>query len=284
MTPQAERADQPLPPPNGPLGPADAPGLAAALDALPHPWLVALDLDGTLAPIVARPELTELAHGATEALAGLVASGVPVLVVSGRSLDDLARFPWPSGVQLVGSHGLELADEAPVALDVEEAALLGRLGGLAEQLAASVPGCWVEHKPLSLVLHTRTATDRDAAATVTLQLAAEADRIDGVHQRSGHEVLELAVRRPSKAAAVARLRATSGATSVVFVGDDVTDEEVFREVAPPAVTVKVGDGPTAAAHRVAAPTDVVDLLRRIAVLAPDGGRTHGGRTTSPDVG
>jgi trehalose-phosphatase len=279
MTPHGERADHPLPPPIAPPATVDAAGLAAALDALPHPWLVALDLDGTLAPIVARPELTELAHGAAEALAAIVAAGVPVLVVSGRSLDDLAHLPWPPGVQLVGSHGLELAHEAPVALDVGEAALLGRLGGLAEQLAESVPGCWVEHKPLSLVLHTRTAADRDAAAMAVLQLSAEADRIDGVHQRAGHEVLELAVRPPSKALAVARLRATSRVTSVVFVGDDVTDEEVFRNLAAPAVTVKVGEGPTAAGHRVAAPADVVDLLRHIALLAADAGRTP-----PPDVG
>jgi trehalose 6-phosphate phosphatase len=231
---------------------------------LPRPALVALDLDGTLAPLVARPELTRLEPGVPEVLADLVAARFPVLVVSGRSLDDLARFPWPAGVRLAGSHGLELDGRSPVELEPGEAAALGRLREAAESLAQEAPGCWVEHKPLSVVLHTRTALDADAAATATVRLAAEADGVPGVHQRPGHEVLELAVRAPSKARAVAAVRAQERAESVLFAGDDLTDEEVFRAVDPPAVTVRVGQGPTAASHRVGAPADVVRLLRHLA--------------------
>jgi trehalose-phosphatase len=151
-----------------------------------------------------------------------------------------------------------------VELEPQEAAVLGRLREAAEQEAKRAPGCWVEHKPLSVVLHTRTASDADAAATATIRLAAEADEVPGVHQRAGHEVLELAIRTPSKARAVADVRAEEGVASVLFAGDDLTDEEVFRSLEPPAVTVKVGDGTTAASHRVGTPADVVHLLRHLA--------------------
>lgn len=240
-----------------------------AVGALEQPPLVALDLDGTLAPLVARPELTSLEPGAVEVLGDLVAAGYPVLVVSGRALTDLARFPWPPGVRLAGSHGLELDQERPRALAPREAAVLGQLRELAERLAAEAPGCWVEHKPFSVALHTRTAADPDAAAAAAVRLAAAADEVPGVHQRPGHEVLELVVRTPSKASAVAEVRAEAGATAVLFAGDDLTDEEVFRQVVPPAVTVKVGAGPTAAHHRVSSPAEVVDLLRHLAGTALD---------------
>jgi trehalose 6-phosphate phosphatase len=235
-----------------------------AVEALPQPPLVALDLDGTLASIVSRPELTRLEPGTAEVLADLMAAGFPVLVVSGRALDDLRGFPWPPGVRLAGSHGLELDEDGPVRLDGREAAVLGRLRDVAESLAEQVPGCWVEHKPLSVVLHTRTAHDRRAAAAATIRLAAEADEVPGVHQKPGHEVLELVVRPPSKVRAVTEVRAEEEAESVLFAGDDITDEEVFRELAPPAVTVKVGGGPTAAAYRLGSPADVVRLLRHLA--------------------
>lgn len=230
--------------------------LVTALRAAPRPLAVALDLDGTLALLADHPDLVRLVDGAAEALVQLVRAGVPTAVVSGRSLDDLGRFGFPPGVRLVGSHGLE--DGAPHALVPEERRTLAVVTCLAEQAAARAQGMWVEVKPAGAALHRRLAAAADGQAA-TAWFAERVGQLDGVWFRPGLDVLEAAVVPTSKLHAVARLHAT--ARAVLYVGDDITDEEVLGALAPPDVGVKVGLGPTAASFRVDGPDDVVRLLQ-----------------------
>jgi len=257
------------------------PELDAALrdladDARRGAALVALDFDGVLAPLRDDPTAARPLPEATAALHRLAGHGVPLAIVSGRALANLAeRAGAPPGTRLVGGHGAERgyigADGAfepePFALSPDAAA---RLAALAADLGRLVAGttAWVEHKPASVVLHTRTATADDAARVTPA--AIDAGRAAGVDVLPGKDVVELSVLDVSKGTALRDLRAELGVARVLYVGDDVTDERAFAVLGPGDVGVKVGDGPTAAAHRVADPPAVAAALTHLADLVATG--------------
>ena len=273
----------------GPESPADDPGAPAADHALARALrdfvtreevLVALDFDGTLAPIVDDPDDARplaSASAAIQALAQLPRTHV--VVVSGRSLTELRRLLGPAaGVVLVGSHGAEIDDDllagqgGPAApsddeiLGDEERQLLARVQAAMAGIVAEHPGTVLEEKPAAVVLHTRRA-GREAAIGATGDALQGPGRWPGVHVLRGKEVVELAVSDVTKGRALRRLRTDLGLGrgGVLFAGDDATDERAFAVLDDDAgdVSVKVGDGRTAARHRVTGPQDLARLLVQV---------------------
>lgn len=249
--------------------------LAAALAriAATQFLLVGVDFDGTLAPIVARPEMARADSDTMSALHRVAAaSDCAVAVISGRPLADLVtRCEVPAGVRLVGSHGAELVGEEADLLPSELTARRDLVRERLQRLAADLPGSLVERKPFGAAFHTRTMADRDAAGRVPLLVEGVLADIAGLHVLSGLEVVEVTVVRADKGVALELLRAELRATAVFFVGDDVTDERAFERLGVHDVGVKVGPGPTAAAFRVAGRSDVAPLLRELAELRSPGG-------------
>jgi trehalose 6-phosphate phosphatase len=243
-----------------------------------RPVLLALDFDGVLAPIVERapdarplPEVPEL----VAALAS--ADGITVALVSGRARADLATVSGLGGVPgvlLVGSHGAELdtgalrSSSADAELDpqqgLDDAARerLDRVVTALREVADRYPGAVVESKPSAGVLHTRQVA-RDQAAAATQEGLHAAGAIDGVFVTPGKEVVEVAVTEATKGAAVRLLREALGVQGVLYIGDDVTDETVLASLGEADVGVKVGEGETAARHRVASPEAVREVLRAL---------------------
>jgi trehalose 6-phosphate phosphatase len=241
----------------------DHAAVAAAAAALPRPLIVGLDVDGVLAPIVNHASDAQLLPGVLDAVREL-AWLTPVAVVSGRTVEDLARFGFPDHVQVFGTHGLERRDE-PVALEEQERRRYERLARLAADAADRAgDGAWVEVKPAGVVLHVREAPPETSAASVA-ELHRQAADVTGAHVLPGHGVVELLARATSKANAIAALRRELGGGGVVFVGDDRTDEEVFEMLARDngGCSIRVGDGPTAAAYRLAGPPEVLQFLRQL---------------------
>ncbi|GAA2029834.1 trehalose-phosphatase [Pseudokineococcus marinus] len=245
----------------------------AALAASPRP-LVALDFDGVLAPLVddrdaARP--LERSSAALAALAGLEGErAVALALVSGRPLASLVPLAAPpAAAALVGSHGAEVrmpGDEEPSApLDAWQEALLGDVVARARAVVADHPGTDLEVKPAGAVLHTRTA-DVATASAAQRALVDGPGRLPGVRVLRGKDVVELAVLDVDKGRSLEALREDLGATAVLYAGDDVTDEHAFAVLRDGDVGVKVGDGGTAARHRVAGPEDVALLLERVLAL------------------
>jgi trehalose 6-phosphate phosphatase len=228
-------------------------GAAAATDHL----LVASDFDGTLAPIVNDPSSARALPNAAEALVALAElPRTSVMLVSGRALATLRELSaLPSTVHLVGSHGAEFDTGFENAIDTE---LLERITTELNAIAAGRPGVTVEAKPASVALHVRNAGADDGAAA--LAAARAASESWAAELTSGKSVLEFAVITTDKGEAVDALRAQTGATAVVFFGDDVTDEKAFRRMRESDVGVKVGQGDTLAAYRVDAPDDVASAL------------------------
>jgi trehalose 6-phosphate phosphatase len=238
--------------------------LAGWVNDRPRPWLIGVDIDGTLAPIVARPELSRLVPGAAEALDALAARiGVMVAVVSGRPMADLHdQFRLPSSVMLLGSHGAEIGTEAD-ARTVEEQAVVDSTLKSLQEVVDELPGAWIEHKPLALALHVRQAEPRQAILALS-QLESNLRSAPGITVHHGHKVLEIAVRPASKASSFDQLRRRLEPETSVFIGDDSNDELVFQSLGPRDISIKVGVGPTSAAHRFASPHEVVKFLRTLA--------------------
>jgi trehalose 6-phosphate phosphatase len=232
--------------------------LLARLAERPGETAVFLDVDGTLAPIVARPEdavVPDETRGLVERLAERYAV---VAAISGRPGDDLAEMVGVDGVVYVGEHGLELDPRA-----AEWAPAI-------EEFADSVS--WpAERKRLSVSFHFRTAEDEQAAVT---ELRAVADRAvaAGLRPRWGRKVLE--VRPPVDADKGTAVRAVLEQKSVrraMYAGDDSTDLDAFRGLDGLEFAVRVAvvsdEGPNELGAEadivVGGPEALAGLLRRL---------------------
>ncbi|MGI9644978.1 MAG: trehalose-phosphatase [Ilumatobacteraceae bacterium] len=236
--------------------------LARRVAALPRPLVVGLDIDGVLAPLVPHADDARLSEGVAELLDRLDGvDGIDVAVVSGRSLAGLAHFGFSPELTVVGGHGGEVRGDPQPTLDTSEQARYDQLRHHAELAAAAAgEGAWVECKPLSVVLHVRQADD-DSGRAALERLRSEVAGVDGVKATPGSAVLELFARPASKGQAIGRLRERHRAASLVYVGDDRTDEEAFAALKPGDLAIKVGQGVTIATHRLAGTDAVGDWLR-----------------------
>ena len=247
------------------------PALDDALRSFAGPGriLVALDFDGTLAPLAPRPGGARALPEASAAVVRLL--GMPdtsVAFVSGRALDSLvdAAEP-PAGVLLVGSHGIEvrLDDGAePLALDAAERDRVESLRRALEEAAEPYAGVWIETKPAGSALHTRAASDDDTRAVERDAIARAEAAVEGLTTRPGKGILEFSVRDATKGDGIALLREHVGADRVLYAGDDVTDEDGFAALGAGDVGIKVGEGETAAAFRVADPEQMAAALAALA--------------------
>ncbi|WP_369823152.1 bifunctional alpha,alpha-trehalose-phosphate synthase (UDP-forming)/trehalose-phosphatase [Agromyces sp. CF514] len=236
--------------------------------------LVALDFDGTVAPLVDRPAEARATDRAAAAIRRLTAlPDTRVALVSGRALESLGQVADPPhGVLLSGSHGVELKlDTGAITIDLRDAEVLklAQLTRVVEEVAAAHPGTRVEVKPAGLALHTRGLASSAATAAQSAARARVAAELGGVTVRAGKSVLEFSVRSTHKGESFARLRQHAGATAAIYVGDDVTDEDAFASLEAEDVGVKVGQGKSIAPFRVRNPDDVAELLELLATARED---------------
>ena len=239
--------------------------------ALTPRLLVALDFDGTLAPVVDDPEKARATPEARTAVERLLAlPDTRVALVSGRSLSDLEQVaPFGDHVLLVGSHGIELRLDEPddvLALDASEREQLGVLEQVLDQIADTLDSVWIEPKPAGFAVHTRLATERHSRVAHLVAINELKAEAPDAKVRLGKNVIEFSVRSTTKGEAVEHLRRYTHATAVFYAGDDVTDEDAFVALTADDLGVKSGDGPTAADHRVGGPTEVASVLSLLATL------------------
>jgi len=210
-------------------------GPLAVLREDPARAAILTDVDGTLAPIVPRPDEAAVPARASELLDELSGRYGLVACISGRRAEEARRLVGVEGIAYAGNHGLELL--APGAESPSfDPALRGREGDAAAFLAAldadvlAAAGLRVEDKGPIQALHWRGAADERRAEALGHEIAAYAGRAD-LELRWGRKVLEL---RPpgsgGKDAAVAALLSTSGVSVAAYAGDDRTDLDAFRRL------------------------------------------------------
>jgi len=232
--------------------------LLAPLIADPARAAIFLDVDGTLAPIVERPELAEVPEAAKEELRRLRDRYALVACISGRTGAEAWRLVGVDGLVYVGVHGLELAPDA----DAWRAPL---------QPFAALEWPWIEDKGLTVAFHWREAPD-DAAARRELEEIAEKARATGLEVRWGRKVLEL---RPpvdaDKGTAVRTLLAEHGLRRGLYAGDDTTDLDGFRGLDGCEIAVRIAVASSEAPPGlretadivVGSPAELLDLLRQL---------------------
>ena len=229
--------------------------------------LVASDFDGVLAPLVLDPSASRALEGTIDSLVALAgAPATHAAVVSGRDLQTLTSLTGLDGspVTRIGSHGAQSsADGAAPALTSGQKSTLAAVATGLEQVVRDHPGARLEHKPAAVVLHTRGLGDEAARAAEAEALEVTTRHTD-VHVLHGKHVVEVSVVRADKGSALMSLRDAVGADAVAYFGDDVTDEHAFALLGPRDLGVKVGDGDTAAAHRLAGPPEVALALELLA--------------------
>ena len=219
-------------------------GLAAVV-ANPARAVVAIDYDGTLAPIVDRPADARPAPGAVEALAALAAAVGWCAVVSGRGALDVVAvggLDAVPGLVVHGHYGLESWSAGSLDSPAPDPGVDAARPRVADAVArAGVAGVHIEDKGHSLVVHTRPAADPVAAlAALAGPLRAIAAEC-GLEAVPGRLVLELRPPGVDKGLAVRRLAEGWGA--VGYVGDDLGDlpaydaVEALRALGVPGFTV-----------------------------------------------
>jgi trehalose 6-phosphate phosphatase len=244
-------------------------------EALGH-MLIALDFDGTIAPIVPHPEDAQLLPEARPVLDALAArADTEIALISGRSLQDLMKRVAIKDVYYAGNHGIEihgpdLDDVVPGALDLRPrvqhflAALEAALG--------DIPGIYLENKQLSLSVHYRMVDDEAEQRRIeeTVQQVFDEHR-EGLRVTTGKRVREV---RPDidwhKGKAllyiIEEIEQVRGAQMLpMFVGDDKTDEDGFAALPPGGAGILVGPPETSTAARsfVRTPEEAVSLLEQL---------------------
>jgi trehalose 6-phosphate phosphatase len=231
--------------------------LVEPLRADPRRGAVVCDIDGTLAPIVSLPEDARVLPEALAALERLTTIYAMVACVTGRPAAEARRLVPVEAVAISGNHGLEVWRDGDVHLapqaakyqqSIHEALQLVRNDGLLPEL-----GCHVEDKGITFTIHYRIAPKLERA---------------GLAYNFGRMVLEVRPPVPvDKGAAVQRLRGRRRILELLFVGDDRSDLDAFRE-ATIRIAVRSPEAPKAlieaADATVSGPNEVVELLNHLA--------------------
>jgi len=212
-------------------------GLQALGAAVRGSSLLAFDFDGTLAPLVDRPEDAKVPEPLARRLAHL-GQLRPVAIVTGRGVADVTRRLGFPVAFIVGNHGAEERGAQP-ALDpaVFEPVRLRLRAARVPLLAAGVR---LEDKQYSLALHYRQAPDPGRAqALIDALLGALPAAFSVVPGRMVRNVVLAGA--PDKGDAVVALARRANCALAVFVGDDINDETVFSKAPDTWLTVRVGN-------------------------------------------
>lgn len=227
--------------------------------------LVACDYDGTLSHIVTHHDDAVTRPESLAALSRLAKlPHTHVAVISGRPRSQLLeRFRSVPDIELVGSHGAEFGDRVLPSVQPTLLEERDRIVGSLKSIAKTVPGVRIELKPRGVALHYRGAPE--AAIGHVMELMGSVLRgVQHMTVRLGSMVVEFASDHTNKGNALAVLRDKVGATAMLFVGDDLTDEHAFQVLSDRDVGVKVGMGDTRAQYRVSSVEAVSQLLSELA--------------------
>ncbi|MCM3298858.1 trehalose-phosphatase [Streptomyces pseudogriseolus] len=282
MASHTESTDPGAPP--TPTTQAGRDGLDALL-ARPGKALIGLDFDGTLAPIVPDPEQARAHPDAVPALAALAPKVASVAVVTGRPPGVAVRHGGFAGVPglehlvVLGHYGAERWEAVTGSVTAPAphpgvAAARAELPGLLDRVGAW-QGTWIEEKGRAVAVHTRRASDPQAAFEALREPLTDLATRHGLVVEPGRMVLELRPPGMDKGVALLRYAREIGAESVLYAGDDLGDLAAFTAVdklrgsGVPGVLVCSGSEEVTELREradlvVDGPSGVVGLLRALA--------------------
>jgi trehalose 6-phosphate phosphatase len=249
-------------------------GVACIAAVLARGPLLAFDIEGTLAPIVERPDEARLPDDVQRCLADL-ARRFDVAIITGRGVRDARRMLAFEPHYLIGNHGAEgLPAWQARAAGFERVAQAWR-GVLAVDAALAAAGVVVEDKRYSLSLHYRNARNPAAAHGEIRRCVAALAPLPRVI--TGKAVVNLLPPdAPDKGDAIRALIAEAQCANVLYIGDDDTDETVFGLNLPGVLTLRVEPAAdSAAALYLRDQREVLTLMQHIGRAAPRDAPPHG---------
>ena len=236
-----------------------------------------LDYDGTLTPIVSQPSQAKLTSGMRTTLK--ILSGMPgikIAILSGRSLNDVEKLVGLDSFDYVGNHGLERKIQSVVSLDPYAVKFREFISRFTEELKRSlkdIPRVLVEDKTYSLSAHYRNVASKNIAIARRIFEKAWENFSAKIFFRikPGKKVWEV---RPAygcsdKGGALGLLSGWVSQTkrkglTLVYVGDDVTDEDAFKALKKSDFSIRVGySSRTAARYWLRSPAEVAVFLKRL---------------------
>ncbi len=231
-----------------------------------------LDYDGTLTPIVSRPELAVLSDEGRSVLRR-IAAAYPTAIVSGRGRDDVERLVGLPDLAYAGSHGFDIVGPRGAAVGHAVAdwiePVMERVAEMVKPQLEGIDGALVEEKRFSVAVHYRLVDEAlvPRIESIVDQAVASDARLK---KARGKKVFEV---RPDldwdKGKALLFLLGALGldGTDVVpfYIGDDVTDEDAFAVLRDRGIGVLVSETPrpTEATYWVQAPWEVYAFFERL---------------------
>lgn len=227
--------------------------------------LVISDFDGTIADLSTNKYAVPINQDSVAAINRLAAlPSTQAAVLSGRHLEGLAKvLSLREPVIVAGSHGSESLEHG-VLLTAEMREQLTYVEDQLAPIMASYPLAHVEDKPFQRVAHVAELAAIDPAAAAELLERVSAIDPRGARMTTGKNIIEFSVSDATKGTWISAEVARQQPTRTVFLGDDTTDEDGFLALGPDDLGVKVGDGATAAALRLADTAAVGDFLTQLA--------------------
>ena len=234
---------------------------------------VFLDYDGTLTPIVSRPDQAVLTDS-TRAILRALAAKMPVAILSGRDLEDVRKRVAIDAMVYAGSHGFDIAGPRGLrrqeatkflpALDAAEKELQEKLAGIA--------GALIERKHFSIAAHYRNVNESDfpELERAVSDVAARHRQLRTMEGKKVYELLPNTDWDKGKAVLwlLDNLGLELGKVRPIYIGDDRTDEDAFRALGQRGAGILVSEQPrpTAASYSLKDPSEVERFLRELALL------------------
>jgi trehalose 6-phosphate synthase/phosphatase len=228
-----------------------------------------LDYDGTLVPFARHPQLAAPTQELIQLLRQLSSDpSVDITIISGRDYASLEKWFGDVPINLIAEHGAAIKNRSSAWQFEPEADQSWKsiIKTTLELVTQRSPGSFVEEKKHTLAWHYRNV---DAE----LGFIRSRELLDNLHHMvrnahlqiiDGNKVIEIRVAGVDKGSVAKRLLHNHNYDFILAIGDDKTDEDMFRALADQAITIKIGSGHTLAQYNLASQTEVLGFLKNLA--------------------
>jgi len=238
--------------------------------------LLLLDYDGTLMPFAKMPNLAAPGPDILQVLARLAENPLNELyIVSGRDSHTLERWFSHLPIGLIAEHGAKVRHKNGVWVGQVTgfpSDWMSRMEKIMQEYVNKTPHTFIEKKEYSIAWHYRNADLGDGqvrARELYEDLMKTASQLS-LNVLNGNKVIEVRIRGINKGAAIARILSSAKYDFILCVGDDATDEDMFKKLAmrPEAYTIKVGNEASFAKYNLYNPLMVQSLLQTVSLYSP----------------
>ena len=250
----------------------NAHGIVQAFEAAQKRCIL-LDYDGTLSPIQKMPSMASPTAELLQLLTHLCRDERnEVVIISGRDAQTLEHWLGSLPVSLVAEHGAfikmkgeEWKEQATMSAEWKD-----RIRPIMELFVDRCAGSFVEEKKSTLAWHYRN-THPDLGFSRSRELRNNLLQLTGntpLQVIDGNKVLEVRLVGVDKGTTALNMIRNISPDFVLCIGDDTTDEDMFRSISTEGYTIKIGRGNTAAQYTILSQKEVFPFLRRLLQTAP----------------